>query len=72
MVCCESNIITFVDDTVTTVAYNGEFGDEPQIDVLYLIDGVWKGPGVFTNISRTPTVITVDHGGVATGFIKGS
>jgi hypothetical protein len=70
MPCCEQNIVTFVEALTTTIPYYGEYGDEPQVDVSYLIDGVWQQAGVFTSISRTPTTITVDHGGAGTGAIR--
>lgn len=70
MTCCESILQTFTEELITTVPYNGEFGDEPQVDVMYLVGDEWHAAGVFTSISRTPTEITVDHGGEATGVIK--
>lgn len=69
MTCCEQNIIPFVEEDETIVPYAGEYGQEPQVDVLYNIEGVWQA-GVFTSIQRTPTEITVNHGGAATGVIK--
>ena len=71
MLCCPNTIVPFYSTGSTVVPYGGEFGDTPNVDVLYDNgDGTFTKAGIFTLISILPTQITVDHGGPATGFIK--
>lgn len=70
MPCCELNTTNFVNQATTTIAYAGEFGDKPLVEVIYFIDGQWIQQGVFSNIRIQPTQIFIDHGGPATGIVK--
>lgn len=69
MACCEEILTPFINESETTVPYSGEFGDEPNVEVMYEIDGVWQ-QGVFSGVRFTGTSVIVDHGGAATGVIK--
>lgn len=68
--CCDQNMTNFVNQSVTTIAYGGEYGDHPLVEVVYFIGGQWIQSGVFTNIKIEPGQIVVDHGGPASGVIK--
>lgn len=68
--CCDQNTTNFVNESVTTVAYGGEYGEHPLVEVVYY-DGVnWIQQGMFTQVRIEPGQIVVDHGGNATGLIK--
>lgn len=66
MSCCQENIFNFVGQAVTSVA----FPNPQTVEVLYKIDDVWTQAGIFTSITKSPTGVVVDHGGLATGVIK--
>jgi hypothetical protein len=66
MTCCVQNTFNFVNQAVTSVA----FPNPVSVEVLYKVDGVWIQAGVFTQITKSPTGVVVDHGGLATGIIK--
>lgn len=70
MTCCPLNTTTFVNESITTVPYNGEYGEHPLVEVVYLVDDVWIQQGVFTQKKIEAGQIVVDHGGNATGVIK--
>lgn len=73
MSCCPESITTFAGVSSTTVPYNGEYGANPKVTVVYLQDGVWVASGIMTHVSMIGTPVTqvkVDHGGVSTGIIK--
>lgn len=73
MSCCPESITTFAGASSTTVPYNGEYGSNPKVTVLYLQDGLWVASGIMTQIAMIGTPVTqvkVDHGGPATGIIK--
>lgn len=72
MACCNLNTVNFVNQLTTTVAYSGEFGPKPLVEVIYYDDVTeeWTQQGVFTNVRIQPGQIYVDHGGPATGIIK--
>lgn len=66
MPCCPQYNYTFANESVTIIPFVGAV----MVNVLYLIDGVWTAAGMFTQIQKTATQVTVDHGGPATGVIK--
>lgn len=66
MSCCTQNIHTFVNETVTVLPYTGV----PDVRVFYKVGESYEAAGVFTLISISPTQITIDHGGPATGVVK--
>lgn len=70
MTCCPLNTTNFVNQSSTTVPYNGEYGLRPLVQVTYFIDGQWIQQGVFSEIRIQAGQIVVDHGGPATGLIK--
>lgn len=70
MTCCDQNTTTFVNQSVTTLPYNGEYGEHPLVEVVYLMGEEWIQQGVFTQIKIEPGQIVIDHGGPATGIIK--
>lgn len=70
MPCCDLNTTTFVNQLTTTIAYGGEYGERPLVEVIYLVDGQWIQQGVFSNIRIQPGQIFIDHGGPSTGVVK--
>lgn len=67
MTCCTPDITPFLSQTVTVVPYTGE---RPTVQVAYLqSDGSLLVAGVFTQIDINGGFVTVDHGGVASGFL---
>ena len=68
--CCDLNTTNFVNQSVTTIAYNDELGEHPLIEVIYYNGANWSQQGVFTQIRKEVGQIVVDHGGPATGIIK--
>lgn len=68
--CCDQNTTNFVNQSVTTIAYGGEYGERPLVQVVYYQDGAWVQQGISTQIIIEPGQIVVDHGGPATGLIK--
>lgn len=73
MSCCPQSITSFAGVSVTNVHYNGEYGAEPTVTVVYYQDGAWRSQGVATGVSLIGTpvnTVRVDHGGPATGIIK--
>lgn len=67
MTCCVQNITPFIGQTVTVVPYTG---DRPTVTVSYLQpDGKLIFNGVFTQIDIAGGNVTVNHGGLASGFI---
>lgn len=77
MSCCSPTIIPFFGVPVSTINYGPslvlQYGPVPKVDVLYW-DGVqYVSAGITTQMkfdAVPATVITVDHGGPATGLIK--
>lgn len=68
MSCCTPNITTFAAEAITTVPYTGT---RPTISVIYLQgDGTFLQMGVFTQINFTTTDVIIDHGGLASGYVK--
>lgn len=70
MTCCPLNTISFVNETVTTIPYSGEYGVHPLIEVVYFEGSQWIQQGISTQIRIEPGQIVVDHGGAASGIIK--
>lgn len=68
MICCDVNIIPFISQASTTIPYTGS---RPTVSVIYLqADGTYLQAGVMTQINIIGTDVVVDHGGLASGFIK--
>lgn len=67
MVCCNTQTYNFINETITVI--NTDVVN-PFIEVFYLVDGNWTQAGVLTQVKYKDGVITVDHGGIATGVIK--
>jgi len=77
MSCCSPTIIPFFNEAVTTVnygpAYVLQYGPAPTVDVLYWDGTQYVSAGITTEVKfdTVPvTLITVAHGGPATGLIK--
>lgn len=68
--CCDLSVTNFVNQLSTTIAYGGEYGEHPLIEVVYYFEGNWVQQGISTQIRIEPGQIVVDHGGPATGLIK--
>lgn len=67
MTCCSIITQPFLAETVTTVGYTG---NRPTVQVAYLQpDGSLLVAGVMTQIDINGGFVTVDHGGVASGFL---
>lgn len=80
MPCCPSNIIPFFNEPVTTFMYSDSlkaaYGLEPKISVYYK-DPVKSGfytinslMGTEVKLNLTTNLLSVDHGGVFSGYIK--
>lgn len=67
MVCCNTQTYNFINEAITVI--NTDVVN-PFIEVFYLVDGTWIQAGVLTQVKYKDGIITVDHGGVATGVIK--
>jgi hypothetical protein len=68
MTCCSTNITRFLLATTTTINFTGQ---KPTVSVIYLQpDGSFLVAGVFTQINVIGNQVVVDHGGVASGYVK--
>lgn len=75
MSCCSPTIIPFTNSGGNTIAYSqsmrDKHGDIPNVEVYHLDSGEYILATVSIKIDGKPTsLITIDHGGSATGFIK--
>lgn len=66
MACCDTVYKSFVNETSTTIPFAGVV---PTVTVQYLINGEWN-VSVATSVTIANGIVTVDHGGPATGIIK--
>ena len=66
MTCCPGTILPFVMQSVTTIGYSGI---APQL-VVYYQDGTEYVLGEEGGIIYADNLITIDHGGPQTGFVK--
>lgn len=68
MSCCNLNITPFASAATTTIPYTG---NRPTVSIIYLQDdGTFLQAGVFTQINFTTTDVEIDHGGLASGYVK--
>jgi len=68
MSCCTITILPFAAALTTTIPYTG---DKPTVSVIYLqADNTFLIAGVFTQINYIGSEVVVDHGGLASGYIK--
>lgn len=68
MSCCTQNITPFASQATTTIPYTGT---RPTVSIIYLqSDGSFLQAGVFTSINFTATDVEIDHGGLASGYVK--
>ena len=78
MACCPYDIISFADKLTTSIAYpdtlKAIFGQKPRVSVYY-----WDADvGEFYTLNDFPTSsviftgssIEIDHGGLASGYVK--
>lgn len=80
MACCPSNILFFTDVLSTTIGYSTvlktAFGARPRVDVYYYDEDVGEfytdngTPASGTLIKFAADTITIDHGGLASGYVK--
>lgn len=67
MTCCTPNTTPFLSQAITVVPYTGT---RPTVQVAYLQpDGSLLVAGVFTQINIAGGNVTVDHGGLSSGFV---
>jgi len=68
--CCALSTKSFVNELVTNMAYAG--AELPKVKVMYLDTdtGQWIAAGILTRIEIEGGIITVDHGGPASGIIQ--
>lgn len=66
MPCCEPIYHSFVNESVSNVPFNGNV---PTVTIAYLVAGQWN-ISVATSVTMAGGIVTVDHGGSATGIIK--
>lgn len=68
MICCNITIESFLAQATTTIPYTG---NRPTVSVIYLqADGTFLQAGVMIQINIIGTDVVVDHGGIASGFVK--
>lgn len=68
MICCNPTIQSFASESISIVNYTG---NKPTVSVAYLqTNGTFITIGVMTQIQVTPTQVIIDHGGLASGYIK--
>lgn len=73
MQCCPDDITPFTNATSTDIPYYGQFGEKPNVVVMYSNAGVWTQAGVFTLVQMIGSpvkTIHVDHGGASNGLIR--
>jgi len=78
MACCPSNIIIFAGVALTSITYTpamlAKYGPQPRVEVFYYDNAAKE----FVTLNGQPaslvafngSTINIDHGGVASGFVK--